>query len=407
MSHSTSLHRPVRSRGSSFKHTYHARPSSRHARHAPKKDYINPSRFIKAARPVEAVTYQPAHQFADFPVETLIKRNITAKGLVSPTPIQDQSIPVGLSGSDVIGIANTGTGKTIAFAIPVLQRLFTEPHARALIMAPTRELAEQIQSECKAIGKGSGLYGALLIGGAAMGPQLRDLRAVPSIVIGTPGRIKDHVERGTLDLSNFNIAVLDEVDRMLDMGFVHDMREILALLSAERQSFFFSATLDHKVRALIDEFSTDPVMVSVKTGDTSDNVEQNIVHYTTSDEKISKLHDILIDEHVVKALVFGETQRSVERLSGELASRGFKVDAIHGGKSQGQRKRALDKFKQNVIDVLVATDVAARGIDVADISHVINYALPQSYEDYVHRIGRAGRAGRTGNALTFVSRTDY
>lgn len=404
MPYNSSVRRPSRGRSSTFQRSYHARPTGgRSNKRGPKKDYINPAKFIKAARPVEVVEYQPTHQFADFPVEDLMKRNIANKGLVTPSPIQDQSIPIALTGSDVIGIANTGTGKTIAFAIPMLQRLFTEPDTRALIMAPTRELAEQIQNECKAIAKGSGLYGALLIGGSPMGPQLRDLRAMPSLVIGTPGRIKDHVERGTLDLSGFNVVVLDEVDRMLDMGFVHDMREILAMLGSPRQSFFFSATVDHKVRSLIDEFSTDPVMISVKTGDTSDNVEQNVVHYASNDEKISKLHDILVDQKVAKALVFDETQRDVERLSNELASRGFKVDAIHGGKSQGQRKRALDKFKQSSIDILVATDVAARGIDVADISHVINYALPQSYEDYVHRIGRAGRAGRSGNALTFVS----
>jgi superfamily II DNA/RNA helicase len=213
----------------------------------------------------------------------------------------------------------------------------------------------------------------------------------------------DHMQRGSLDLSDVNLVVLDEVDRMLDMGFVNDVRVILSELHDERQSFFFSATLDHKVRDLIATFSQDPVTVSVKTGNTSDNVHQDIVCYETSRDKIVLLHDLLVKDEVAKTIIFDDTQRSVERLSEELRDRGFKADAIHGGKSQGQRQRALSKFKKNEIDVLVATDVAARGIDVADITHVINYSTPQNYEDYIHRIGRAGRAGRVGYALTFVT----
>jgi ATP-dependent RNA helicase RhlE len=196
--------------------------------------------------------------------------------------------------------------------------------------------------------------------------------------------------------------VLDEVDRMLDMGFVNDMRTILAELAVVRQSFFFSATMDPKVRALINDFSKDPIMISVKTGDTSDNVEQNIVRVNSSMEKIEKLHDILNEETSSRVLIFDDTQRSVERLSKTLVERGFKADSIHGGKSQGQRQRALDKFKSSQTNILVATDVAARGIDVSDITHVINFSTPQSYSDYVHRIGRAGRAGKTGKALTFI-----
>lgn len=364
--------------------------------------YINPSRFIKAAKLTEAEVYTPQHQFNDFAIASLLKENLARKGFVTPTPIQDQTIPLGLQGRDVIGIANTGTGKTAAFAIPVLDSLLQDD-SRALIVAPTRELAQQIEDEIRTIAKGSGLFGAVLIGGAAMGPQLRDLRAKPQIVIGTPGRIKDHIERGTLNLLSFNFVVLDEVDRMLDMGFVDDVREILSLLAPERQSFFFSATMDTRVSNLIQTFSNEPVTVSIKTGETSDNVEQDVVRYIAKTEKLDKLHDILIDTNVSKAIIFDETQRNVERLTEELLGRGFKVDAIHGGKSQSQRQRALKRFKTNDVSVLVATDVAARGIDVKDISHVINYSQPQTYDDYVHRIGRAGRAGRKGYALTFVS----
>lgn len=367
-----------------------------------KKEYINPSRFIKAAEPVEVTSYTPKHNFADFEVEEVIRTNIAARNFTQPSPIQDQAIPVGLNGQDIIGIANTGTGKTLAFAIPVLNQLLNFPDSRALIMAPTRELAQQIETEMRSIGKNTRLNGAILIGGAPMGPQLRDLRANPRIVIGTPGRIKDHIQRESLNITSFNIVVLDEVDRMLDMGFVHDMRFILEQMATPRQSFFFSATLDSRVNSLINTFANEPVTVSVKSGDTTSNVDQNVVRYQDPSDKIEKLHDLLINGGVSKAIVFDDTQRSVEKLSQALVERGFMADAIHGGKSQGQRQRALKRFKASEVNILVATDVAARGIDVVDITHVINYSTPQSYDDYVHRIGRAGRAGRAGYALTFI-----
>lgn len=380
------------------------RPQQRTNR-APKRrgQYINPALFVRVAKNVEVEEYIPTHTFADFEVSQFIKDNLAQKGYELPTPIQDQTIPAVLTGKDLIGIANTGTGKTAAFAIPILHGLVTRQNARAIVIAPTRELAQQIEAECKWIAKGSGLTGAVLIGGSAMGPQLRDLRGNPRIVIGTPGRIKDHLERGSLDLSLFNIVVLDEVDRMLDMGFVNDVRHILNNVSSRRQSLFFSATMDARVSGLIQTFANDPVTVSLKTSEGSENVHQNVVAYNTTNDKLDKLHDILIKNEVEKIIVFDETQRSVERLSKELVVRGFKADAIHGGKSQGQRQRALGRFKANEVNILVATDVAARGIDVADITHVINYSTPQSYDDYIHRIGRTGRAGRTGHALTFVA----
>jgi len=359
---------------------------------------------VKAARPAKVEEYVPLHAFADFEIHEQLKTNITGKGYVNPSPIQDQTIPHGLAGNDVVGIANTGTGKTAAFALPILHRLMTDPSAKALVMAPTRELALQIQDECRSIARGSGIACAMLIGGSPMGPQLRDLRYNPNLVIGTPGRIKDHIERGTLNLSDFNMITLDEVDRMLDMGFITDIRFILDKLAAQRQSFFFSATMEPEIENLIRTFTSDPVTISVKTGHTSDNVQQDVVHYGSSHEKIERLHDILNKEEVAKTLIFDETQRSVERLSEELVARGFRANSIHGGKTQGQRQRALKQFKDNQVNILVATDVAARGIDIADITHVINYTTPQTYADYVHRVGRAGRAGRTGNALTFVER---
>ncbi|MDQ3123488.1 MAG: DEAD/DEAH box helicase [bacterium] len=366
------------------------------------KQYIHPTKFVKSAIDRTEAAYEPTNNFADFVMHELLHRNLASKGFTIPTPIQDQSVPHGLAGTDVIGIANTGTGKTIAFALPVLHSLMTSRQNRAIIMAPTRELAQQIEAELKVIAKGSGLSGALLIGGTAMGPQLRDLRMSPRIIIGTPGRIKDHIERGTLKTNDFNLVVLDEVDRMLDMGFVTDITFILDRLSEERQSFFFSATMDIRVEKIMHTFTKDAVTISVKTGDTSEHVEQDIIAYQTSSEKIDRLHTLLNENSTNKFLVFDDTQRSVERLSIELINRGFKADAIHGGKSQGQRTRAMQRFKRGEISVLVATDVAARGIDISDISHVINFSQPQSFEDYIHRIGRAGRAGRIGYAFTFV-----
>lgn len=366
--------------------------------------YIDPSRFVKVAQFTEAEAYEPQYTFADFPLHDKLHANLSKKGYVSPSPIQDQSIPVALTGRDIIGIASTGTGKTAAFALPLLNRLMNEQDTSALIIAPTRELAQQIEDECRALGKGGGFSGALLIGGTNMNGQLRDLRDNPRIVIGTPGRIKDHLNRGTLKLNRFNIVVLDEVDRMLDMGFVDDVTEILSQTSTDRQALFFSATMDPKVRSLINTFTKDPHTVSIKASSASDSVHQDVVRYQNSFDKLDKLHDVLLKEEVSKVIVFDETQRDVERLSNELVERGFSADAIHGGKTQSQRQRALNRFKKSEITILVATDVAARGIDVADVTHVINYSIPKQYDDYIHRIGRAGRAGQVGYALTFVGR---
>ncbi|MEJ0073456.1 MAG: DEAD/DEAH box helicase [Candidatus Saccharibacteria bacterium] len=366
--------------------------------------YIDPAKFVKIAVPVKSEDYTPKHKFADFNIDKRLHENIARKGFVTPTPIQDQTIELGLEGKDVIGLANTGTGKTAAFLVPILNKLMNDRSAKALIVAPTRELAQQIDMERRYLSKNGSVYGALLIGGSSYGPQLRDLRSNPNIVTGTPGRIKDHIEQRSLDLSKYNIVVLDEVDRMLDMGFVNDVKLLLSQLATPRQSFYFSATMDARVNALITTFSPDAVTVSVKQGDTSSNVHQDVIPYTDKTNKLQGLQTLLAEPVVTKSIVFESTQRNVERLEHDLRERGFDVMAIHGGKTQGQRKRALDAFKDNKVKILIATDVAARGIDVADISHVVNYGLPQTYDDYTHRIGRAGRAGKVGYALTFVER---
>lgn len=372
-----------------------------------KKAYIDPQKFIKAAKPVEHVEYVPENSFADFDIHDRIKGNLDYHGFETPTRIQDKAIPTALTGSDILGLANTGTGKTVAFLLPLLHKLAQDVDSKAIIIAPTRELAQQIQEEARRVGKGLRIFDVLLIGGVRIGPQLGALSRKHQLIIGTPGRIKDHLERGTLDLSNVDTIVLDEVDRMLDMGFVNDIRSILSTVPRERQSLFFSATMDRKIEGLVQQFSNDPVKIVATTSDTSDNVEQAVEYFSDKSTKVDILHDLLNKDDVEKVLIFCDTKRYSDSLSRELNDRGFKSDSIHGDKSQGQRQRALDKLKRDHINILVATDVAARGIDVNGITHVINYDTPQSYEDYTHRIGRTGRGSSTGNAITFVEKKHY
>lgn len=399
MSYSFNKH-SSRSRNGTRSYSSSRAPGRRGGGH--KKDYINPNKFVQVATPKTEQVYEAIHTFEDFKLHPLLLEAVKKSGFTTPSAVQDMAIPLALSGKDVVGLADTGTGKTAAFLLPILHNLINSSDSRALILAPTRELAQQIESVCVVLSKGSGLRGALLIGGTRMQPQLNDLRRNPRIVIGTPGRVKDHIKQKTLHINRYSLIALDEVDRMLDMGFVADIREILSMTSQKRQLFFFSATLDARVRGIIDEFSDQPVHVAVKTSDASENVHQNVVRYAQVSEKVDKLHDVLIQDIVSKSVVFDDTHRSVEKLCRELQQRGFKVEALHGGKSQAQRARALKKFKDNEVTVLVATDVAARGIDVVDISHVINFSTPRTYNEYVHRIGRAGRAGRVGYALTFI-----
>ncbi|MEM6997380.1 MAG: DEAD/DEAH box helicase [Patescibacteria group bacterium] len=370
----------------------------------PKKAYIDPKRFVKKAKPLQQTTYVSDNSYENLKVHQGLKNNLLQNGIKKPTKIQDQAIPHAMSGKDLVGLANTGTGKTMAFLIPTINKLLTNRAKKAIVIAPTRELAQQIQEEARRISKGLGIYDALLIGGVNIKPQLRDLSRNHHLVIGTPGRIMDHLERGSLQLHDSDIAVLDEVDRMLDMGFVNDIRSILSSTPDDRQSLFFSATMQPQIESLIGQFSSDPIKIQATTGNTSDNVEQDVQYYGHKDEKIDLLHDLLIGEGVGKTLIFCDTKRFSDRLSRDLRERGFKSDAIHGDKSQNQRKRALDKLKKDEISILVATDVAARGIDVDGITHVINYDTPGSYEDYTHRIGRTGRSNTTGFAITFVEK---
>ncbi|MEX1027967.1 MAG: DEAD/DEAH box helicase [Candidatus Paceibacterota bacterium] len=372
------------------------------SRRGPSKQQIDINRFINRAEPVaETKPYEPHHTFSDFALDSRLKTNIASKGYVDPTPIQDQIIEHVLGGKDVVGIANTGTGKTAAFLLPLIDKVLNNPKERVLVITPTRELAQQIEQELASFTKGLRVFATSCVGGAPIGRQISRLKRHNHFVIGTPGRLKDLVERRVLGLNGFSTLVLDEADRMLDMGFIDDMKQIMAGMPTKRHTLFFSATMSREITALIGTFLNDPVTVSVKTGDTSKQVDQDVVR-TRGADKLEVLHDLLNQSEFERVLVFGETKRGVEKLSTLLSKRGIRAEAIHGNKSQSQRERALKKFKDGHVRVLVATDVAARGLDISNVSHVINYDTPQTYDDYVHRIGRTGRAGKTGKALTFV-----
>ncbi|HSE61725.1 MAG TPA: DEAD/DEAH box helicase, partial [Candidatus Saccharimonadales bacterium] len=315
--------------------------------------YINPEKFVNKAKPAQEVEpFVPVHTFADFNFAPALQRNIEAHGYVNPTPIQDGAIKPVMEGKDLIGLANTGTGKTAAFLLPILSRLVEDPSsARVLIMAPTRELAVQIDDEFRAFAKGLNLYSALCVGGVNIGPQIKQIKRGPHIVIGTPGRLKDLVQQKALRLGAANVLVLDEADRMLDMGFIKDIQFLISQLDTDRQSLCFSATITPEIRTLIDGILTDPITVSVRTGETSDHVEQDVIHAESKERKIELLQDLLKQPDFEKVIVFGQTKHGVQRLAEKLSKSGIPSEAIHGNKSQGQRQRALDAFKKNNVRV--------------------------------------------------------
>lgn len=364
---------------------------------------IHYSKFInRATEPQRQEKFVPDHAFADFQIDERLKNNIAKKGYVHPTPIQDKAIPVVLQGSDIVGIANTGTGKTGAFLIPLIDKVLKNRDEKVLIMVPTRELAVQIADEFKGFTPGLGLHAAVAVGGANINMQIRDIRLSPQFLIATPGRLMDLMERNAVSLAKCHTVVLDEADRMLDMGFIKAMEYIMGTMPAERHTLFFSATLSNDIEKLIGSFLNNPVRISVKTGDTSKNVDQDVVKIAPGRTKVDHLHELLGQPELSKVIVFGRTKHGVEKLTTMLRKMGHEAESIHGNKSQNQRLRALDLFKKEKIRVLVATDVAARGLDIPKVSHVINFDVPQSYDDYVHRIGRTGRAGEVGKALTFI-----
>ena len=363
---------------------------------------IDFSRFVQKAQYVEEKVYVAKHTFADFPFEAQLHKNIAKKGFSNPRPIQDQSITSILEGRDVFGMANTGTGKTAAFLLPLIDKVMKDKTQKVLVLAPTRELAMQIEDELRSLASGTGLYGVCVVGGMPINHQINEITRGVSFVIGTPGRVTDLIKRKVLNLAPYKSVVLDEADRMLDMGFRDDMVFILSKCDKERQTLFFSATLSPEIRKLTTEFLKNPVFISVVSGETAKNIEQNVVRFKTKESKIELLHEVLKKEGTDKILIFREMKHAVDDLAKELGRLGFKVGSIHGDKRSRERIRTLESFKKDQINILIATDVAARGLDIPDVTHVINYDVPQTYDTYVHRIGRTGRSGKKGTALTFV-----
>ena len=388
---------------------FHSRGSSsfgnrnRRGGGGPAGERIDPSKFVhKAVITEEVEHFVPEHAFADFKIDEQLKAAVFAKGYQTPTPIQDRVIPHILNNLDVVGVANTGTGKTGAFLIPLIHKVLLNRKEQVLIIVPTRELAIQIEQELKGFSKGMKIFSVCCVGGASIVPQIRALRSQNNFIIGTPGRLKDLITRKMIRLSEFKTLVLDEADRMLDMGFVGDMRYVVSLMPRDRHTLFFSATISHEIEKLIKEFLREPIRISVKTGDTAKNVDQDVVKVSHGANKIEILHDLLNQKEFSKVLIFGRTKHGVEKLSKMLAAKGFKAESIHGNKNHSKRQRALGLFKDSHIQILVATDVAARGLDIPNVSHVINYDIPATYNDYVHRIGRTGRGDKRGKALTFI-----
>ncbi|MBU0569252.1 DEAD/DEAH box helicase [Patescibacteria group bacterium] len=363
---------------------------------------FDPSHIVNNSVEFKQEEYEPKNAFSDFVISDNLKTSIIRRGFTIPTPIQDQAIPEILRNRDVVGIANTGTGKTAAFLIPLINKIILNRREKVLIIAPTRELAVQIEEELSMFTDNLGIRSVICIGGVSIRPQINRLQRNPNFVIGTPGRLLDLSNQRKLNFSQFSSIVLDEVDRMLDMGFIRDIQKIISQLPRRRQSLFFSATVGSSVMNVMKQFTAEPVMISVKFQDLAINVDQEIVK-VGGRGKFEVLHKMLDGNEFRKVLVFGRTKRGAEKLTRDLAKIGFLVSAIHGNKSQNQRQRSLDEFRQGRVQILVATDVVARGIDVDNITHVINYELPESYDHYLHRIGRTGRAGKRGKALTFVN----
>lgn len=394
--------------GGQNRHHSHARGGSR-SRHGGqsrsggrKRATFDPTRFINA-NPAQEVqgSYKPTHTFKTFGLTERLTKIIDSMGFATPTPIQDQIIPSVLNGRDVIGLAETGTGKTAAFLLPIIEKTLKQPSNQTIVLTPTRELAIQIDDELRELSRGFNIHSVVCVGGVNIQPQIRALQRRNSFVIGTPGRVLDLLNRKKMRPEGFTTVVLDEADRMLDMGFIGDMRKILSGTPKNRQTLFFSATMSETIKKLVHDFLRDPIMVSVKRRDVIDSIEQDIVKHGHHD-KFETLVDLLKKPEFKRVLIFGSMKHSVEKLSRQISKQGIKAESIHGNKSHGQRQRALGKFKKGEARVLVATDVAARGIHVDDITHVINYDLPNTMDDYIHRIGRTGRVSKRGKALTFV-----
>ena len=380
------------------------RTNGRQARSGLKKSTLDPTLLIKKATETVVKDYQSDRLIKDLPVSPNLIECLITKGFSSPTEIQDRTLEPLLQGHDLLGIAQTGTGKTGAFLIPIIEQLLQQKQTSyALVVVPTRELAIQVEEEFKSMTKGLGLYSACFIGGTNLNKDLQALRRTTHVIIGTPGRLLDLVNRQALKLAEFKTLVLDEFDRMLDMGFVHDVKRIINGMKNRNHTMLFSATLDKTQERLIAGILQKPVTVKVSNGNTTgDHIDQDIVKIRSGEDKFDVLYNMIIDGNFQKVLLFEETKHKAKKLCAKLNKADIISDQIHGNKSQNARQNALNAFKKGTIRVLVATDVAARGIDVIDVTHVINYQVPLTFDSYIHRIGRTGRAGKTGKAFTFV-----
>jgi ATP-dependent RNA helicase RhlE len=346
--------------------------------------------------------------FNDLKIIEPIMRSLTKEGYTQPTPIQQQAIPVALEGRDLLGCAQTGTGKTAAFSIPILQHLFQDKQQgrtgkgiSALILTPTRELAIQIHESIEAYGRYLGLKHLVIFGGVSQHPQTEALRRGTDILIATPGRLLDLMQQGFIHLDSIRFFVLDEADRMLDMGFIHDVKKVIKHLPTKRQTLFFSATMPGEIASLANSILTQPVKVEVTpVSSTAQTISQSLYYVEKGNKKHLLIH-LLEDKAIERVLVFARTKHGSDKIVKDLVRAGITAEAIHGNKSQNARQRALGNFKSGSTRVLVATDIAARGIDIDELTHVINYELPNVPETYVHRIGRTGRAGASGIALSF------
>ena len=358
--------------------------------------YVNASKSLAEQKPYEAV-----NSFEDFMLDNEILSRVTKKGYKNPSEIQDKAIALALDGRDIIGVAGTGTGKTAAFLIPIIQQILEDKQKNhALIIAPTRELANQINDEFISLTRGLGIFSTCLIGGSSVRESIKSLKRTNHIVIGTPGRLMDMHKQGHLPFSAFNVLVLDEFDRMLDMGFKQEMQIINTKMVQKSQTLLFSATVDPSQRQVIKEIAGDAIEIKAKAHTQITSSIQQEVMRVTNGNRFDLLHDILVGGD--KAILFCETKRKADKIQKQLGASSIPAEAIHGDKSQKAREIALRKFRKGFVNVLVATDVVARGIDVKDVDVVINYETPRNYEDYVHRIGRTGRAGKTGRAITLV-----
>lgn len=346
--------------------------------------------------------------FNDLGLSAELLRAVSEQGYSSPTPIQANAIPAVLNGGDLLAAAQTGTGKTAGFTLPVLQRLSDAPlpsgrrPVRALVLTPTRELAAQVGASVSSYGKYLPLRSTVVFGGVKINPQISQLRKGVDILVATPGRLLDHVSQRTVDLSKVEILILDEADRMLDMGFIRDIRKILALLPQQRQNLLFSATFSDDIKRLADSLLNTPTLIEVARRNTASEQVEQTVHLIEKSRKRELLSHMIGSQNWQQVLVFTRTKRGANRLAQQLEKDGLKSTAIHGNKTQGARTKALADFKSGRARVLVATDIAARGLDIDQLPHVVNYELPDVPEDYVHRIGRTGRAGREGKAISLV-----